>query len=87
MFLKVKMKIGSKIILKSFNGEKITPKDCDPSENYWLLIGKTGKVVKTINSNSRLLIKFDISVLDLGLHCHNEIPNSLYILESDLGVI
>lgn len=80
------MNLGTKVRLTSFNSEKSPPKDCEPSENYWLLVGETGKVIKEKNSNSRLLIKFDVTVSDLGLHCHNEVPNSLYILESDLVI-
>jgi len=81
------MDIDSKVILKTFNNEVSTPEDCDPSENYWLLIGKTGTIIKSKYNQSRLLIKFDESVSASGLHCHNEISNSLFILSSDLKEI
>ncbi len=81
------MKVGSKIRLKTFNGDSTAPEDCDPSENYWLLIDRTGSIVKPKNNCSRVLVQFEEQVSDLGLHCHNEIPNSLLILTSDLEVI
>jgi len=79
--------INSKIILKEFNGNSEAPEDCDPQENYWLLIGRKGKIVKEMNSRSRVLVQFNESVSELGLHCHNEVPNSLYILLSDIEFI
>ncbi len=81
------MEVGLNIKLKTFNGDSKAPKDCDASENYWLLIDKTGTIVKPKNSRSRVLIQFDEQVSDFGLHCHNEIPNSLLILTSDLELI
>jgi len=78
------MDVGSKIKLVAFNGEKTTPDDCEPEENYWLLIGKTGRIVGPKNKRLRVLVQFDESVSSLGLHCHNENPNSLLILISDL---
>lgn len=81
------MDVGLKIRLKTFNGDSDKPEDCDPSENYWLLIGKTGTIVQPKNNHSRVLIQFDELVSDLGLHCHSEIPNSLLILTSDLEAI
>lgn len=78
------MDVGKKVKLVRFNNELTAPEKCDPSENYWSLIGKTGKIVKPINTNSRVLVQFDESVSKLGLHCHNEISNSLLILASDL---
>jgi hypothetical protein len=58
--------------------------DVDPQENYWLLIGKTGRVVAQKNERQRLLIRFDVSICSMGLHCHNPTENTLLILESDL---
>jgi hypothetical protein len=49
-----------------------------------MLIGKLGTVVEAINARGRVLVKFDCAVPERGLVCHNPIPNSLYILESDL---
>ena len=78
------MIIGSKVKLISFNGNLFAPNECDPSENYWVLIGKSGTVIKSENYRSRVLVQFDELVSGFGLHCHNEIPNSLLILVSDL---
>jgi hypothetical protein len=81
------MQIGQKIKLQTFNGENEPPEDCEPSENYWLLIGKTGTIVDLKNEQSRVLIQFDEPVNNLGLHCHNSIPNSLLILSKDLEIL
>ncbi|MCP3925210.1 MAG: hypothetical protein GY714_21770 [Desulfobacterales bacterium] len=81
------MDVGLSVKLNSFNGSVSTPNNCEPSENYWLLIGKQGIVVKTENTNSRVLVQFKDQVSELGLNCHNEIPNSLLIGVSDLEVI
>ena len=81
------MDIGSKVKLKTFNGSLSPPDDCDPSENYWSLVGVTGSIVMPENTRGRVLVVFNVRVSDLGLHCHNEIPNSLLIIPSDLEVI
>ena len=78
------LKLGTKVQLKTFNRTSNTPDDCKPSENYWLLIGATGTIVKQENNNSRVLVQFDKSVMLKGLHCHNEARNSLLILSKDL---
>ncbi|WP_316367037.1 hypothetical protein [Candidatus Thiodiazotropha sp. CDECU1] len=81
------MEVGLKVKLKTFNGDSDAPEKCNPSENYWALIGKTGTIVKPENDRSRVLMQFDDQVSDFGLHCHNDIPNSLLILTSDVEVI
>ena len=81
------MEVGLKVKLKTFNGDSDAPEKCDPSENYWVLIGKTGTIVKPENDRSRVLMQFDEQIGGFGLHCHNDIPNSLLILTSDLEVI
>ncbi|WP_201486042.1 hypothetical protein [Pseudomonas sp. OF001] len=73
-----------KVKLKSFNGSLSAPRDTQPEENYWLLIGSDGELVGEKNSRGRVLVKFETSVLSLGLACHNEVENALYILDSDL---
>ena len=78
-------KNNQKVILITFNGTLVpTEKKCQDNENYWLLIGSTGEVIETKNKNGRVLVIFDEEVIKKGLNCHNLIPNSLYILESDL---
>jgi len=79
--------LNSKVILRTFNGSSVSPGECSPDENYWALIGETGTVVELKNARARVLVKFDASVAGYGLHCHNEVPNSLYILESDLEIL
>jgi len=78
---------GMKVKLIAFNNSTTAPDDCDPCENYWSLIGELGTIVKPINSRSRVLVQFDVSVNSMGLHCHNAINNSLLILGSDLEVL
>lgn len=76
--------LNARVILRTFNGTIFAPSDCQARENYWALIGRRGTVVETTNDKNRVLVQFDSSVSSLGLHCHNLVPNSLYILESDL---
>jgi hypothetical protein len=78
------MTSGKRIKLITFNGDPFGPDNCDPAEDYWKLIGKIGTVVGPENGNNRVLVQFDESVSALGLHCHNNVPNSLLILASDL---
>jgi membrane protein implicated in regulation of membrane protease activity len=78
------LSLNCRVILLSFNGILSTPEHCEPSENYWELIGERGTVIEKVNERGRVLVKFDNTVSDLGLQCHNPIPNSLYILETDL---
>ena len=77
---------GAKVQLKSFNNTSTSPEGCEAGENYWLLIGHTGIILKPENKRHRALVKFNTSVEELGLHCHNEVENSLLILTSDLEV-
>jgi hypothetical protein len=82
--------IGDHVILRSFNGLKIAPVDetQDNYNNYWLLIGEGGLVVKDTPCNGidsdRVLVRFHVDVGSLGLHCHNEIENALWIRRNDL---
>lgn len=79
--------LNTKVILASFNGVAASPEKCPHGENYWLLIGSTGYIAEEKNQNGRVLVLFDKSVSDKGLHCHNPVPNSLYILESDVKAV
>lgn len=81
------MHLGSRVRLISFNGTLAATEACDPKENYWLLIGEHSVVVAEINPRNRLLIQFDASIAQLGLHCHNRIQNSLYIQPTDLVLL
>jgi len=91
----LKLNIGDKVILQTFLGIKI-PNDnnIDPQENYWKLVGCTGKVVEAKekphpafpDKGLQLLVKFDNSILDLNLISHNNITNTLWIFETDLSL-
>ena len=83
--------IGVRVVLKSFNEINATPSNTPSAENYWLLIGDQGTVVEKRSVGNfdarRVLVLFDKSVSDLGLECHNKVPNSLWILVNDLRQI
>ena len=82
------LKVGDYVQLSSFNGETRAPDNVDPAENYWLLCGKEAEIVALATTRThagRALIKFAVSVSALGLHCHNHVPNSLWILRTDLA--
>ena len=84
---KTMLTLNAKVILTTFNGTAASQEECPPGENYWLLIGSTGRIAEVKNHNGRVLVLFDESVSEKGLHCHNPVPNSLYILESDLKAV
>lgn len=75
---------GTRVRLKSFNGTGSSPDGCRPEEDYWRLIGQMGEVVAPGYDAARVWVRFDLPVRDFGLHCHNPIENSLYILTTDL---
>lgn len=77
----------SKIIVKSYKNEIIAPADCDPSENYWLLIGKTGRIINKEINNAIVLVELDEPISNLGLKCNCDKSNSIYINECDLNLI
>ena len=79
-----KMLSHARVILRTFNGASAAPTGCSPGNNFWRLIGEKGTVVEPVNSAGRVLVQWDEPVSRLGLHCHNPVPNSLYILASDL---
>lgn len=90
------MKKGDKVVLETFNLMSKSNEGVEPSENYWLLLGKTGHVIQSplesgiyasFSREKRLLIKFDVDLSAFHLSCHNEVENSLWILEADLRVI
>ncbi len=89
------MKEGDVIKLITFNKTKEPDQDCDDKENYWKLIGWEGKIVKSPDgyfkknsfNDERVLVRFDEDIKERNLHCHNEVENSLWILESDLELI
>jgi hypothetical protein len=80
------LKPGKRVVLKSFKGSLIAPQDVKPEENYWQLIGSKA-VVEVANDTDRVLLKFERDLSNLGLANHNEVPNTLWILISDLKFI
>ncbi len=80
------LKPGKRVVLKSFKGSLIAPQDVKPEENYWQLIGCKA-VVEAANDTDRVLVKFERDLSSLGLADHNEQPNSLWVLISDLKFI
>jgi hypothetical protein len=80
------LKPGKRVVLKSFNGSLVAPQDINPEENYWQLIGCKA-VVEVAKDTDRVLVKFERDLSGLGLANHNGMPNSLWILISDLKFI
>lgn len=92
------MQVGDRVRLITFNGTKrwnSKGKIYEP-ENYWELIGETGTVVQdpteksvyaSFSKEPRVCIRFDNSVTDRDLICHNPVPNSLWLRVTDLEVI
>ena len=77
--------MGQQVRLHSFNHTLEPPVACKPAENYWLLIGYIGHVIGYHEARQRYLIQFEVSILNLGLHCHHPTANnSLFILAADL---
>lgn len=80
------LKPGKRVVLKSFNGSLLAPQNVKPEENYWQLIGCKA-VVEVVSNTSRVLIKYERDLSSLGLTNHNEQPNLLWVLISDLKFI
>ena len=90
------MKVGDKVKLLTFNGSFSACGSVSKSENYWHLIDKTGEIMQDPNEPSiyagfstekRVLVHFDEDIESMGLHCHNNFKNALWILESDLLIL
>ncbi len=89
----MKIEIGDKVILKSFHNKTTAPKDTSDDENYWKLIGLTGRVLKMRgfhpaykDMGPQALVEFDDDLLKYRLNCHNDPPNTLWIFVSDMGL-
>jgi len=62
------------------------------SENYWKLIGKSGRIIKIRSSphpafpdkGNQVLIQFDDDLNKLGLDSHNEEKNALWFFIDDI---
>lgn len=82
------LKPGKKVMLRSFNGLLAASEKVEPQYNYWKLIGSKALVSQlSADNNNRVLVTFDRDLVSLGLLCHNEIPNSLWILVNDLKFV
>jgi len=87
--------VGKRVRLNTINGEISSPDKVRAYYDYWKLIGQEGVVVKTalmgelgISQNGkRVLVKLDINVEGLGLHCHNEVENALWFSIEDLSIV
>lgn len=83
------MEKGQKYKLLTFNGSAKPDEECEPSENYWILIGQLGTLVSfspdlNFGDDNRVLIQFDQELEKHKLECHNSVPNALWILKADL---
>ena len=92
----MKIQLNQKVKIISFNGTVNPPKECEEEENYWKLIGQTGKIVQDPDQNSlyadflrdkKVLILLDNNVKSFNLHCHNNIENSLWFSLDDLEIL
>ena len=86
------MKAGDRAILKSFLGRTESPNETRDDEDYWKLIGSAGQILsEEVKQNpnfpklgTQVLVRFEKDPVEMGLACHNDIPNSLWIFVSDL---
>ena len=84
---------GTHVRLASFQARASAPNGTPPHEDYWRLIGSSGEILETDSSDdedyrfSRYLVRFDVDVAVMGLVCHNPVPNTLWILKSDLRIL
>ncbi|GAB2543780.1 hypothetical protein GCM10027189_28400 [Rufibacter soli] len=86
------MEIGQRFSLQTFNGSLTPPKEYYENENYWILIKELGTIISLpgdlgFPNKNRVLFQFDCDVKSHGLECHNEKPNALWILKTDLKEI
>lgn len=91
------MNVGDRVKLKTFNGiRNATEESIDEQENFWKLIDETGVVVQdpeeetiyaSFSKQKRVLVQFDCGMKNFNLICHNNVENSLWILETDLEII
>jgi hypothetical protein len=78
------MQKGTQVRLKSFSGKLVAPKNKEPWNNYWKLIGQKGIVIDDVIYNDRVLVLFETSLDTFKVANHNPIPNSLWIKPTDL---
>ncbi|WP_432728902.1 hypothetical protein [Variovorax sp. W6] len=84
---------GKRVRLISFLGKPSAPSGVKVAENYWILIGNSGMAICNgegvwgLPGRSRYLVQFERNVESLGLHCHNEITNALWVEENDIELV
>ena len=82
---------GQRVMVTSFRGRLTAPVGVIAHENFWRLVSMSGNIVEVGSSREgdfsfgKFLVRFDIDVSGMGLECHNSVPNSLWILKSDLS--
>ena len=76
------MKLTDRVVLSTFLGTKASNEPFNSTENYWKLIGEKGEIIRI--KNQKVLVLFDKEIDSFQLENHNEIKNSLWILETDL---
>ncbi|OOQ59341.1 hypothetical protein [Mucilaginibacter pedocola] len=81
------MQKGVRVILKTFLGETTAPESTEPWNDYWKLLGEEGEVIGDEIYNQRVLVLFHTDLNIFKLANHNPVPNSLWILPSDLETI
>jgi len=80
------------VTLKSFLGTETAEIEIDEAENYWKLLNISGKIIQKKEhvhpafpeKGLQVLVCFFDDLQKFNLVCHNEIPNSLWIFQSDL---
>ncbi|WP_397362421.1 DUF6678 family protein [Olleya sp. R77988] len=81
----MKIEKDTPVRLKSFLGTLTSSEKVNENENYWKLIGETGRVIENENiKNGRVLVLFKNNLNDYNLENHNQINNSLWLKKSDL---
>ena len=90
----MKYNINDKVKINSFFGSMKPDEEIDDRENYWKLIGESGKIIKIKSSphpafpdkGNQVLIQFDKNLNELGLEAHNEEKNTLWFFKSDVRI-
>ena len=81
------LKLGKRVVLRSFSGSQCALPDISAQENYWLLVGIKATVVQTDVDKQIALVQFDVSFQQLGLVNHSEITNALWVMIDDLKFV
>ncbi|MGF1788858.1 hypothetical protein L4D00_24000 [Photobacterium swingsii] len=85
-------KILQKVRVISFHGLKKEKTHKEELGVYWNLIDLSGMVVSPNprlhpaypERGSQVLVRFDIQLALIGIDCHNDVSNSLWLFKTDL---